>query len=472
MKKDSGVGRWLDKVSGGAQQAFARSLDRHLVLAVTGLSGAGKSAFITSLLFQLINFRDARLPFFKPCAEQRLLAVRRIPQQRLDWVRYPYENSLTALSSEPPCWPEPTKGVSTVSLELAYRPTKQPLATLTNRALMQLDIVDYPGEWLLDLPLLELDYRQWCELFATMLPNRPEVPALTDWKLSIDTIDLDAPADEFHIAEVAQQYAELLQAWRCQGAYLLQPGRFVLPGEYENTPLLHFFPLMTVSQDTAKFNRGSVGEMLEKRFEQYKSKVVKRFYKDYFSRFDRQIVLVDPLTALGAGHNQLLEMQQALLQVLGSFRYGRSSIIRRLFSPKIEKVMLAATKADHVTPEQHEPLKGLIRQLLLTEENPWAFSDIAFDCITLASIRASNSGKSQLTGGPKPMLKGVRLSDREEIITFPGEVPASVPSSQFFNDHQFSFVPFAPPVIGKSDNQVPHIAMDRVLQFLLGDKLQ
>ena len=40
---------------------------------------------------------------------------------------------------------------------------------------------------------------------------------------------------------------------------------------------------------------------MAERFERYREEVVRRFYEEHFSRFDRQIVLVDLLGALNAG---------------------------------------------------------------------------------------------------------------------------------------------------------------------------
>ena len=57
------------------------SLDRHLRLAVTGLSRAGKTAFITSLVNQLLNSStQENLPLFEPSRNKQLLGAKRIPQ--------------------------------------------------------------------------------------------------------------------------------------------------------------------------------------------------------------------------------------------------------------------------------------------------------------------------------------------------------------------------------------------------------
>ncbi len=52
-------------------------------------------------------------------------------------------------------WPNSTVDISELRLVIDYQRQNGATRTLT------LDIVDYPGEWLLDLPLLNKSYEQW-----------------------------------------------------------------------------------------------------------------------------------------------------------------------------------------------------------------------------------------------------------------------------------------------------------------------
>lgn len=88
------------------QALMNRSVDRHLRLAVTGLSRSGKTAFITALVNQLLSVNSgARLPLFSPVREERLLGVRRVPQQDMDVARFTYDEGLAQLFGTPPAWP-------------------------------------------------------------------------------------------------------------------------------------------------------------------------------------------------------------------------------------------------------------------------------------------------------------------------------------------------------------------------------
>ena len=72
-----------------------RGVDRHLRLAVTGLSRSGKTAFITAMVNQLLNIHaGARLPLLSCVREERLLGVKRVPQRDFGIPRFTYDEGL------------------------------------------------------------------------------------------------------------------------------------------------------------------------------------------------------------------------------------------------------------------------------------------------------------------------------------------------------------------------------------------
>jgi Predicted ATPase len=164
-------------------------MDRHLRLAVTGLSRSGKTAFITAFVNQLLHVHSgARMPLFSPVREERLLGVKRIPQRDLGIQRFTYDEGLAQLYGAPPAWPTPTRGVSEIRLALRYRSNDSLLRHFKDTSTLYLEIVDYPGEWLLDLPMLEQDYLAWSRQMTGLLqgnaPNGPS-PGLTCVKPAI-----------------------------------------------------------------------------------------------------------------------------------------------------------------------------------------------------------------------------------------------------------------------------------------------
>lgn len=99
-----------------------RGVDRHLRLAVTGLSRSGKTAFITAMVNQLLNIHaGSRLPLLSAVREERLLGVKRVPQRDFGIPRFTYDEGLAQLYGQPPAWPTPTRGVSEICLALRYK---------------------------------------------------------------------------------------------------------------------------------------------------------------------------------------------------------------------------------------------------------------------------------------------------------------------------------------------------------------
>ena len=452
-----------------AVDAVNRARDRHIRLAVTGLSRSGKTAFITALVNQLEHAAiDGRLPLWDAQRQGRILGARRVPQQNAHIPTFPYERGLDALFGDPPAWPAPTRGVAEVRLEIRYR-TRHPLRRhLGEISTLYVDLVDYPGEWLLDLPLLDLNYEQWSEQVREQL-CRPELQALAAGWLT-PLWQADQAFEERAASELAARYTEYLHACKqALGLHLIQPGRFVLPGEYAGAPLLQLVPWVW-EMPTHTPEDGTLYATFKQRFEQYKQHLVQGFYEQHFAGFDRQIVLVDCLAPLNAGAASFGDMQQAIARIMESFAYGKSNWWRRLFAPRIDKLLFVASKADHVTPEQHGPLVSLLQHLVSRGRGQARFEGIETECLTLAAIKATEVGKGVADGREFPAIRGTTLSG-EPLLLFPGEVPAQIPPAQWWKTQGFDFQAFRP--LPMSAHQaLPHIRVDAALEFLLGDHLE
>ncbi len=74
---------------------------------------------------------------------------------------------------------------------------------------LTLDIVDYPGEWLLDLPLLDKSYEQWSAETLAHLRRTTRHPLPKPFLEQLATIDPLAPADENAAIEAARLFTDL-----------------------------------------------------------------------------------------------------------------------------------------------------------------------------------------------------------------------------------------------------------------------
>ncbi|MGH6680928.1 MAG: YcjX family protein, partial [Bradyrhizobium sp.] len=141
-------------------------------LGVTGLSRAGKTVFITALVHGLT--RGGRFPVFEAYASGRIAGARLAPQPDDAVPRFDYESHLRTLIEERR-WPDSTIDISELRLVIDYQRQNGADRRLT------LDIVDYPGEWLLDLPLLNKTYEQWAHESLMLSRERPRAPLAAKW---------------------------------------------------------------------------------------------------------------------------------------------------------------------------------------------------------------------------------------------------------------------------------------------------
>ena len=458
---------WVARASTQASELLDRALDRQLRLAVTGLSQSGKTAFITALVNQLEHAcsPDAQLPLWKACDRGRLLGVRRVPQLNAHIPSFAYEAACGRLFGTPPAWPESTRGVSEIRLEIRYRPTGRWAREIGT---LHLDIVDYPGEWLLDLPLLRLSYAEWSAQVAQQLREHPRIAGLAQGWAGWKPAAHDA-ADEQDMARAATAYTAWLRDCREQlGLSLLQPGRFLLPGEYAGAPMLQFVPWIG-EPPVVTPPEGSVYATLSHRYEQYLQHLVRGFYREHFAGFDRQIVLVDCLHALEGGPECYEDTGRALQQIIRSFSYGRGNLLERLFRPRIDRVLFVASKADHVLPEEHPHLVSLLQHLVRGSADVSRFEGVPSDCMALASVAATEVARGRAQG---EVLRGLRgtAQDGSSLLIHPQEVPPDGPDAHWWESNREGFDRFRPRVMDRT-RPMPHIRMDVALEFLLGDRL-
>ena len=101
--------------------------------------------------------------------------------------RFQYEDHIAALVKDR-VWPDSTRAISELRLTIEYE-SASAWGRLFSSGRLSVDIVDYPGEWLLDLPLLGKSYADFSrEAFElATLAVRAELSA--DWRALAATID-------------------------------------------------------------------------------------------------------------------------------------------------------------------------------------------------------------------------------------------------------------------------------------------
>jgi predicted YcjX-like family ATPase len=474
-----------DATAGALRSAGERLSDLitpSLRLGVTGLARSGKTVFITALVRNLLA--GGRLPYFSAMAEARIVRAYLEPQPDDRVARFPYEAHLEGLSRDPPQWPESTRRVSQLRVTIDYVP-----AGMVRRAFMpgrlHVDIVDYPGEWLLDLPLLDLDFGTWSERALADARRRERSPAAKAWLTFLSQLPAGGPADEQVALEGAALFTRYLEEARVPDPALAAPGpgRFLLPGDVEGSPLLTFFPFPS----SAAQPNGALGAMLARRFESYKTHIVKPFFRDHFARLDRQIVLIDALSAINAGADAIRDLQTTLETILACFKPAAHTWLSRMLAARrLDRLLFAATKADHLHHASHDRLEAMLRMVTGRAIARAEFAGADVKVVALAALRATREAEARSGWQRLPCIVGVPLpGERVGRKTFDGSTEAAVFPGDLPDDPAVLLagyppdsiqVPrFRPPRLDLAGNAEapawPHIRLDRAMEFLLGDRL-
>jgi predicted YcjX-like family ATPase len=484
----------------------ARSLAEFIVggnlrLGVTGLSRSGKTVFITALVHHLTRLAAGSaaeprktFPVFRVHAEGRLLRARLEPQPDDQIPRFALEEHIAALTGgeagpEARRWPDSTRRISELRVTIEFERSS---GWRSGPSALTLDIVDYPGEWLLDLPLLAKDYGQWSRETIESAGSKARALLSAPWRGFLASLDPNGPEDEEKARKAAELFTAYLRACRDERYALstLPPGRFLMPGDMEGSPALTFAPLPLAEGEAPR--RGTLGAMMARRYEAYRTHVVRPFFRDHFSRLDRQIVLVDALSALNSGPSAVRDLETAMTDVMTAFRAGRSTWLSQIFRPRIDRILFAATKADHLHHASHDRLEAILRMLvdraIARAENVGA----EVDALAIAAVRATREARVKHGGETLDAIVGVpaqgetingeTFDGHTEAAIFPGELPAD-PRVVFQGEGiardeaeaAWRFARFRPPLLAPGADggpgALPHIRLDRAIEFLIGDKL-
>ncbi len=199
-------------------------------LGVTGLSRAGKTVFITALVEALIG--TAKLPAFAARAEGRIKRAYLMPQPDDTVPRFAFEDHLAALTGPERQWPQSTRRISELRLMIEYESRAGGVSSLIfgRENALVVDIVDYPGEWLLDLSLLTKSYADWSRESLEQASSAARAALSEEFRGMLGALAVDAPLDEALAQRLAQSFTAYLRLCRSaeHGLSALPPGRFLM----------------------------------------------------------------------------------------------------------------------------------------------------------------------------------------------------------------------------------------------------
>ena len=457
------------RVGSMGRQVTGRFFDPTIRLGVTGLSRAGKTVFITSLVANLLD--RGRMPGLRAAAGGTIQAAYLQPQPDDTLPRFDYEAHLDAMTGPDPQWPESTSAISELRLSLRVQPTGL-IAGLRGPRVLHLDIVDYPGEWLLDLGLLEKDFDDWS---AGAIERAGRREGGRRYLEEMSAVDATAGFGNDVARKLADSWTGYLREAKDAGYSDCTPGRFLLPGEMAGSPALTFAPL-----PAGESPRGSLRREFARRFEAYKREVVRPFFQAHFARIDRQVVLVDALGAIHAGPQAVEDLRVAMADILGAFRPGRNAFLTEIFrGRRVEKILFAATKADHLHHSQHGRLTRIMEALVADAKSRADYAGARTAAMSIASLRATTEDTVEHDGSALEVVRGV-LEDGRRAAFHPGELPEDPREllsqgrrgAETWLDGDYAVMKIRPQGGALAPGEgPPHIRLDRAAEFLFGDRL-
>ncbi|MCK8464341.1 YcjX family protein [Aliiroseovarius sp. S1339] len=462
------ITRQIEAIGDATSEALFEPVIR---LGVTGLSRAGKTVFITSLVANLMN--RGRMSGLMAAADGRIQTAFLQPQPDDTVPRFDFETHLATMTGPTPHWPASTRATSELRLSFRVQPSGL-LGGLRGPRTVHLDIVDYPGEWLLDLSLLDLSYTDWAAQVLDRIADRPQADSYLGMLQGIDGAE---PLDEMEAKRLAGGFAGYLTAAREDGYSDCTPGRFLLPGDMEGSPALTFAPIP--HPDTTP--RKSLWREMERRFEAYKSRVVKPFFRNHFAKIDRQIVLVDVLGAIHSGPAALEDLRRAMAEILTAFRPGANAFLSSIFlGRRVERILFAATKADHLHHSQHPRLTAITEALLREARDRADFAGAKTAAMSIAALRTTVEERLEHDGQTLDCVRGTLLDSGKTAAFYPGALPDD-PSrllspardgAEAWLDADYQIMRFAPAAVTLRPGEgPPHIRLDKAAEFLIGDRL-
>lgn len=471
-------------------------------LVITGLQQSGKSVFITSLINNLV-YAHEQMNQSCEMKEHELTLIGSLQKTSgpSNMKTFPFRRYLENLRKDPPAWPGKTFDLSGCTINLEFGVDSQ-------FGRLNLEIVDYPGERILDLGMMQQSFRTWSEQQVEKSLSEEKFQPETDWvsrrdmsdqwRIMLDrfaTMDSLTDAAAFDLVNAYKNYqSKCLEA----GMEFVQPSVVALEHFAENTHSdyrpypLDFCPLPTPF--TANRNTQNLYRKFGRNYDRYRQKFVKSFYQE-LTKADVQIVLIDVLRVLQRGVQSFNDVQELIDTILENYTYARdvSRVSWRnpreklelyadaLFSRRIRKTIFAATKADLVVKTDRPKLAALVQQIVYK----WLkrFEITASDEYTRVTFCAANSATEAgfSSRSQQPVLQALVLEENpadperreaRDCVYVPPDLPQKWPDEAWDIRHFVYPWKVLPKKLPARDGAaINNIGLDSILVDVLRDFL-
>lgn len=423
---------------------------KKIKIAITGLSRSGKTVFITSLIDQLLK-QNKILSFTE--SHPRFHATIQPPRKGIKRFNY---FSMTEDIKKNYQWPKSTDSISSITIDIEI---KSRFKWKANRQL-SLDIVDYPGEWILDLTLLEKNFETWSKETIEYL-SKIDHPASIRFLNSLKDAEMSAGGIQ-DWQELCSTYKKTLATLKKGHYFNLTPGRFLMPGDMASDPALDFAPLRS--------DRTFFYSKFKENYTNYVNNITKKIHFDFFQDFDRQIVLVDVIEALQHGPACYTDMKGAISAMMSAYDHSNKNFVKQWINPSIRRTLFVASKADLVAASQHTNYDALLKELTEDIRRKLDISHVKTSIQIVSSVRCATSLKKKIHSRQLYYVRGLLAGENSIKDLYPGEMPSSFPAFEHWDTSDYMFREFMPPKRDYKENEaLQHIYMENVIEKILGD---
>ena len=244
-----------------------------LRIAVTGLSRSGKTVFISSLINQLISGK-------RLSSLGKSFVARIVPPDSDDLPEFEYRTILQGVRDSEPTWPKSTSSISKINLEIEVKSESE----FFPNKILELEIIDYPGEWLLDLPMFEMSFEEWSVDSYSEINSSARKEYSKVWQEELSKHDIYGFTDGSQDKLIVDEYQKYMDRLREDGFSVIQPGRHIQPGGLKDSSILLFTPLPKPKYITP--HQDSIYTRFKQRYDRYSREMVRKLLLEYFSQFD------------------------------------------------------------------------------------------------------------------------------------------------------------------------------------------
>lgn len=421
-------------------------------IAITGLSRSGKTVFITSLIDHLLHQKKIPLVTSKHKPFKSSLKPPKASIKRFNYYTFSKDIKVNAK------WPDGTDTITSTILEFESKGR----FSLLGNSKSKIELVDYPGEWILDIAMLPLDYEEWSEKVIVWLKNLDNELA-NKYLSELEKLTKKSSGEELEY-RLHKQYSDMIVHFKKNHYSNLTPGRFLMPSDLAGDPILLFAPIHQ--------SHSPLHAIFKRRYKEYLKGIVRDIQLEHFKGFDRQIVLVDIIEALQNGSQCYIDMKDGIRSMLSLYDHKDKNFISQWFSSSINRVTFVATKTDLVASSQHNNYLALLDEMVEDIRRELDIGHIKTDTQVIASVKCTQTVTRKHEGRTLSFVRGIDAENNKTVEIYPGEMPTSFPQPKDWKTSDYAYEEFLPPNKQyKADEPFDHIHMDRVIESIIGDLL-